>query len=201
MPGKRGPKAGAAIVAVLVLASSLSGCFLFAKMKWDPAVVKRGKKTVAVVSMIPELGVARDKMVPFVLVGLPDNVPVTVSGKRKFDVNGDYGGPKPMFSDSTLRNVALQTDNCAIAGGTLDQVPDLVWTALRTEQGVSDRDKLKPPAVTEIAVAIADGAPEGQVQAALFSGNWSEAASPNGIPEEPEVTCSGGSTSSFTVDG
>lgn len=149
----------AALAAALCL--SLSGCFVFSKMKWDPAVVKAGEKTRAVVSVLPETsdtGVI-DKMVPFVLVGVDDGGLFELSGVRKFDVKRDFGGPYPMFADGAMEAEATSTEDCGIGSGTLNEIAGIEWTLLRTDDEVSDRDKNKA-AVAKIGIESTP--PQGQ---------------------------------------
>ncbi len=116
-------RTGALIVGV-ALAMSLSGCFVFGTMKWDPAVVKAGKKTKLVVKLLPEtsdIG-ARDSMVPFVLVGLDDGGVLTLKGKRELDSKGDFGGPYTMFADGAMEAEATSTEDCGLGSGRLNEV-------------------------------------------------------------------------------
>jgi hypothetical protein len=201
MLGNRGTRTGLATLAAITLAAGLSGCFIFQSAKFSPAIVKPGKKTNVVVKLVADRGATVNKMVPFVLVGLPSDLDVSLGQSPKFDARGDYGGPYPMFSDGAMRNVAIATEDCGFGGGTPSEESEVDWTLFRTGPKVSDRDKLKPPAEARIGIKTDPGAAAGQYQVAVFAGNWSEAGMPDGVPEEGEVVCSGGSFGSYTVAG
>jgi len=196
------PKLVGAAIAAASLVLTLSGCFLFGQMKWDPAVVKAGKKTKAVISFVPEtsdVGVI-DRMVPFVLVGLDDGGILELKGVRKFDVKRNFGGPYPMFADGTMETEAISTPDCGIGSGTLNEIPGVEWTLLRTDDDVNDRDKTKA-AIAKIVIEVAAAAENGQAPAYVFTGNWSDQGPNPGQIDEDEVQCSGGAISNITVKG
>jgi hypothetical protein len=55
--------------------------------------------------------------------------------------------------------------------------------------------------VAEVPLRIPGAASPGQVQVLVFGGNWSEADPGNGVPEDGEVSCAGGTVSAFSVKG
>jgi hypothetical protein len=194
-------RTGALIVGV-ALAMSLSGCFVFGTMKWDPAVVKAGKKTQLVVKLIPETSNvgARDSMVPFVLVGLDDGGVLALKGKRELDPKGDFGGPYTMFADGAMEAEATSTEDCGLGSGRLNEVVGVDWTLLRTDERVNDKDKTKP-ALATIGIKTSALAGNGQVQAYVFSGNWSDEGPENGMIDDQEVVCAGGGVTNLTLKG
>lgn len=194
-------RTGAVIVGV-VLAMTLSGCFVFGTMKWDPAVVKAGKKTKLVVKLIPETSDVgtRDRMVPFILVGLDDGGVLTLKGKRELDSKGDFGGPYTMFADGAMEAEATSTEDCGLGSGRLNEVVGVDWTLLRTDERVNDKDKTKP-ALATIGIKTSALAGNGQVQAYVFSGNWSDEGPENGMIDDQEVVCAGGGVTNLTLKG
>jgi hypothetical protein len=189
------------VAAVALSALLFSGCFTFQSLSFDPAVVKAGKKTAAVVKLVPDLSQARNKMIPFILVGLSDSGVLEVTDKRTFDTKGDYGGPEHMITDANLRNVAIEDEDCTFGGQTLNQIQGVSWTAARTEKEVSDRDKFKAPAVAKLTLKVVKGLDRTQGQVYVLAGNWSDQGQFAGVVEEPEVACAGGSISTLTLGG
>ena len=194
-------KLAMALVAAVGVSVFLSGCFSFQSVTWSPAVVKAGKTTDAVIKFVPDIGPTKNKMIPFVLVGVPDVGVLSVTNTRTFDVKGKFGGPEHMISDANLRNVALEADECELAGQTLNQIDGVDWTAVRTEGVVNDRDKFKTPAVSKVRLKVLSSLDRTQAQVYVFGGNWSDQGNFPGVPEEPEVACSGGSISTITIGG
>lgn len=164
--------------------------------------MKPGESTKAVISLQPSLSAGPDnKLVQVFLIGLGDTSDLSVAGKKVWDVKGKFGGPESMFADGAIRNAALASDFCAIVGEHLDQIPDTVWTALRTGGGkVNDRDKVGTLATSEIRVKANSASGFREEQVYVISGAWDD-GDDNGTAVPDEVGCSGGAITTLTIDG
>ena len=105
-----------------------------------------------------------------------------------------------MFADGAVEAEALESDECMIGPAYRGEIPDLSWTALRTNAEVNDKDKAGRTAVAKVGVRLsASVTGGGQVAAYAFLANWSDEGPNEGMVEDDEVACTGGSISSITV--
>ena len=166
MPGIGG-RALIGVTCALLAGLSLSGCFVWNSAKWSPQTPKAGKTVNAVIKAVPVVGSnpPPQKNYPAVLIAFSSNGPrLKLGNKRTFDTKGDFGGPYKMFEDGALKNAVLDSDACTWGGEHLNQIPDVDWTAVRTDVEVSDRDKLNP-AVVKVALKTDSTAVHGEQDA------------------------------------
>ena len=190
-----------AVAVALACCFGFSGCFLWNSFQWSKPTVKAGKHVTATIGQTAVTDEPpRDKLVQFFLIGLPDSDPISVDGARKWDVKGNFGGPKTMFADGALRNAAINSDQCALGGplGTKPiDVTDTDWVALRTEKEINDRDKTRVLALSKVALKAAANASDTQAFVYFFTGGWHD--EDDGQPESDEVGCGGGTITSMTI--
>ena len=193
-------KATVAALGAVGLALLFSGCFVWSSFKWSSTVVKPGKSTTAVIGLTPAgEPPPPNKDVPFILVGFSDTTQLSLGKTRRWDTEGKFGGPLKLFSDGALRTAALSADACKVAGQPLSQIPDVVWSALRTDKTVNDRDKVGKIATTKVAIKAASNATDHQEQIYFLGGGWQDDGDTN--PEPEEVGCGGGTITTLTVTG
>jgi hypothetical protein len=197
----RGKRAVAVAVAAL-LSFGFSGCFWFSSLNWSPLTVKPGKSTTAKIRVTSDTsGIADDRTVQFFLFGFDNTGYLSLGGKRTWDVKGLFKGPQHMIVDGTLRNQALQSDYCAFGGSggaKLNTLTDVVWTAVRTENRINDRDRDGTVALSEIKVKAAENG-SGQRNVWIFAGGWDDEEGGDGQPQPDEVGCSGGTLTTLTI--
>jgi hypothetical protein len=191
------------LVALLLAAGVaiiFSGCFTWSSFKWSSTVVKPGRSTTAVIGMTPAgEPPPPNKDVPFILVGFSDTTQLKLGKTRKWDTEGKFGGPLKLFSDGALRTAALSADACKVSGQPLSQIADVIWSALRTDKTVNDKDRVGKIATTRIAIKAASNATDHQEQIYFLGGGWQDDGDAN--PEPEEVGCGGGTFTTLTITG
>jgi hypothetical protein len=188
--GKR--KLVVALLAAASLAALFSGCFVWSSFKWTSTTVKAGKPSYAVIGMRPSTEQA-DRDYPFIMVGFRVGSVLELGNKRTWDVKGTFGGPEPLVTDSALETAILNApDACELNGEPLSHGSDFLWTALRTDGLVNDRDKFGKEAIARVQIKAPEGVSDHEEDVAFLGGGWDDSNPENGVPTSNEVGCGGG---------
>jgi hypothetical protein len=191
-------KVVAALVGAGVMSLLLSGCFALSSFKWSSYTVKDGESTYAVIGMRPH-SEQEDKDYPFIMVGFRGGGNLELGNKRVWDVRGTFGGPDPLVTDSALETAILNaSDSCEVNGEPLSH-GDLLWTALRADRQVNDRDKFAKEAIARIQIKAPAGTPAHEEDVFFLGGGWKDDNPNNGVPGSNEIGCSGGTVSFLRI--
>ena len=183
-------------VTVVCAGALLSGCFALRGFEWRDGSIRPGGGTSALLTLRPGASTSTTD-IPFVLVGLPkDQADGTTSlrlGRGVFDLEAEFTGPRKMIADAALRDFATTPGTCT-QGGDLEPadaalITNVAWRLRRVPQALADGGRLNDAALTRLAVSARTDAPAGTKEIAFFSGRWADDG--DGVPEDPEVSCTG----------
>ena len=183
-------------VALLAATSLLlPGCFLIRGFSFSNWFIPKRGKVVASLKLMPGAPEASRAHV-FILIGFPAPDPepsqVVVTGPRKLDTNGKFGGPFQMVKDNVLESLALGHESCAGFGGAFlanDSAPNH-WLLLRTQTRVRTGNKVDKVALTKIGFKPRSPSSGGSL-IHMYSGLWRDLA-PAGPDSGDEYACLSG---------
>ena len=167
------------MVALLAAAALLlPGCFVIRGFSFSNWFIPKRGKVVASLKLMPG---APDipRAYVFVLIGFPSSDPdptqVVVTGPRKFDANGKFGGPFRMVKDNVLEGLVRDHESCAVFGEAFltGDPANSHWLLLRTQTTVRTADKVDKVALTKIGFKPRSPSSNGSL-INMYSGIWND---------------------------
>jgi hypothetical protein len=164
----------------------LPGCFVIWGFSWSNYHIPKGGKAVARLVVRPGEGEGMRGYF-WVLIHFVDEndgpPEVKVGFPRKFDTNGNFGGPHDLVRDDDLEVLAREHEACMIFGGFFSEdTRNSRWFLVRTEQPIRSRGAIEKAART--LIGIEDRVKDGSTVAAVhfYTGFWRD----DGDPEGPD---------------
>lgn len=182
-------------VALLAAATLLlPGCFVIRGFSFSNWFIPKHGKVIASLNLMPGV-TGSPKAYVFILVGFQtdsaDPSQVLVTGPKRFDTKGNFGGPMKLVKDDVLEGLARDHQSCAVfAGPFLEDTDDAHWVLLRTETPVRSGSKVDKTALTKIGIKPRSPDSEGSL-INFYSGLWDDIG-----PVGPDVDDTYGCTSS-----
>jgi hypothetical protein len=193
------------LVLAVVAALILPGCLFAIKgFSLSALRVKRGEKVIARLTLAPTArfgGGGRGRV--FILVYLPadaEGPDLKVVRPTRFDIHGNFGGPRRLVKDPLLEEQIFDGNNCArYLGGFGDTVDAADWVALTTKTRVRSRDEFLKTAETRIGIKAPEGAAHGAVSLHFYAGTWNDSDETDGPSPDDSIGCLTSAESTLAV--
>lgn len=180
-------------VALLAAATLLlPGCFIIRGFTFSNWFIPKRGKVIANLHLVPG-ATGIPKAYVFILVGFPspdtDPSQLLVTGPRRFDTKGNFGGPLKMVRDDVLEGIVRDGEGCAILAGSFnDDIENSHWMLLRTKVPVRSGKKVDKTALTQIGIKPRSPGASGSL-INFYSGLWRDDHAPVGPDVDDTFGC------------
>jgi hypothetical protein len=182
-----------------------TSCFTLRGFSFSKAIVDPGEKNILNLRLQPgveestDQGLNRDY--PFVILGLSrpsasDPAFIRVVKPRRFDVGGNFGGPRALQRDDGLRDLILANNWCS--GFDVVSSDSTLWLLFRTGSQVNDRERVGKYAMSQLGLKPAADTTLGVGQLQIVVGGWID--DEDGLAESGEVFCNSAADTSMLIN-
>lgn len=187
---------------ILAVALLTSACFQIRFFRQDPASLALGEQGVVRLDLHRvSLDENNTAGYTFLLIGWED-ADLKLDGTRKFDHQGNFGGPFDRVKNNALRNVLLTMGNCVANGIDAANITGMTsWRAYRTTVKMdSTAGTADDPFKIAVRFTRLFTDDDGRGNFVIFSGTWADLTL-NDIPDPGEMACAGLVFSSYSGSG